>query len=47
MTIFKNLAVVLGFLTLSACATVQGAGQDISDAGEAITEQSREVEAEL
>lgn len=32
-------------LTLAACETVEGAGQDIQTAGEAISQESREAQA--
>lgn len=36
---------ILSVLVLAACETVQGAGRDIESAGEAITEESQEVQA--
>nr|WP_319247518.1 entericidin A/B family lipoprotein [uncultured Celeribacter sp.] len=34
-------------LSLAACETVEGAGQDISKAGSAISQESREVQSEM
>ncbi|MEM1428727.1 MAG: entericidin A/B family lipoprotein [Pseudomonadota bacterium] len=33
----------LSLLGLAACATVEGAGQDISDAGDFVSDTAREV----
>ena len=33
--------------SLAACETVQGAGQDISNAGDAISEESQEVQSDM
>lgn len=41
------IALLLAAVTLSACETVQGAGQDISNAGDAVTESSQEVQNDL
>ncbi|PRY79587.1 putative small secreted protein [Yoonia maritima] len=41
------IALILAAFTLSACETVKGAGQDISNAGEAITEESQDVQNDL
>ena len=41
------IALLLAVATLSACETVQGAGQDISNAGNAVTEGSQEVQNDL
>ena len=41
------IALILATFALSACETVQGAGQDISNAGDAITEESQEVQNDL
>lgn len=35
---------LLALVTLAACETVEGAGQDIENAGEAISEESREAQ---
>lgn len=37
---------LIGF-SLAACETVQGAGQDISNAGDAISEESQEVQSDM
>jgi predicted small secreted protein len=34
-------------VTLAACNTVQGAGEDVEAGGEAITETAREAEQEI
>ncbi len=47
MSFTKITALLLTSIILSACETVQGAGQDISNAGDAISEESREVQADL
>lgn len=47
MSIAKITALFLTATILAACETVQGAGQDISNAGDAISEESREVQADL
>ena len=44
MHILRITALVLSFVTLVACETVQGAGQDISTAGNAISRASDEVQ---
>ncbi|MGP3699152.1 entericidin A/B family lipoprotein [Rhodobacter sp. NSM] len=36
---------LLALMGLSACETVEGAGQDLSAAGSAISEESRETQA--
>ncbi|WP_071210172.1 entericidin A/B family lipoprotein [Loktanella sp. S4079] len=41
------IPLTLAAFTLSACETIKGAGQDISNAGEAITEESQEVQNDL
>lgn len=38
-------AMLLSLFALAACETVEGAGQDISTAGQTIAEESREVQA--
>lgn len=42
---FLMIAMLMSLFALAACETVEGAGQDISTAGEAIAEESREVQA--
>ena len=41
------LALVAAALALSACNTLQGAGQDISTAGDAISEEAQDSEQEM
>ncbi len=36
---------LLALLGIAACETIEGAGQDIESAGEAITEESQEAQA--
>ena len=40
-----RLLVLLALLAVAACETIEGAGQDIEKAGEAITEESRQAQA--
>ena len=47
MTFLKSLVPVFAILALTACETIDGAGQDISAAGDALSETSREVESDL
>ncbi|ABV93931.1 hypothetical protein Dshi_2195 [Dinoroseobacter shibae DFL 12 = DSM 16493] len=45
MTRLKLVLAALSLpLILAACATVEGAGQDISTAGDAIAEEAREAQ---
>ncbi len=39
----RLVALALGCLCLTACATVEGAGEDLSDAGEFVSDTAREV----
>lgn len=41
------VALAFATLALSACETVHGAGKDISNAGSALSEESREVQSKL
>jgi predicted small secreted protein len=41
------IALTLAAFTLSACETIQGAGQDISTAGDAITQESEDVQNDM
>ena len=41
------IALLIATFALSACETIQGAGQDISAAGDAITSESQEVQSDL
>ncbi len=47
MRIMSIIVLALSSFTLAACETVQGAGQDISNAGDAITAESQEVQNDL
>jgi len=47
MTIFRISALLIGLLTLTACETVDGAGEDISNAGGAISDASKEVQDDI
>ena len=40
-------ALFIALLGLSACETIEGAGQDISKAGQTISEESRETQDEM
>jgi entericidin B len=46
MTKPQFLLPLLAIMALTACETIEGAGRDIEDAGEAITDESQEVQAE-
>jgi predicted small secreted protein len=43
----KILYAVMALLTLAACNTMQGAGQDVSAAGEALSSEASEAESEM
>ena len=43
----KIILALLAFGALVACETVQGAGRDLSAAGQTITAESQEVQDEL
>ena len=47
MSFTKFAAIIIGTLILAACETVEGAGQDISNAGQALSAESRDVQADL
>jgi predicted small secreted protein len=40
----KFVLAMLAVLTLAACNTMQGAGEDVSAAGDALTEEATEAE---
>jgi predicted small secreted protein len=40
-----RLIVLLALLGTAACETIEGAGQDIENAGEAITQESQEAQS--
>ncbi|MGR3524840.1 entericidin A/B family lipoprotein [Seohaeicola sp. SP36] len=44
MQMTKMVLALLAFGTLIACETVEGAGRDLSSAGDAITEESQEAQ---
>lgn len=44
---FIALVPVLALMALAACETMQGAGRDISTAGDAITSESQEVQSDI
>ncbi len=41
------VAIILSSFALAACETVEGAGQDISNAGDALSAESRDVQSDL
>lgn len=43
----KVIYAFLALIALAACETVAGAGQDISTAGDTLTEQAQETENDL
>lgn len=43
----RPLLALIALLSVAACETVKGAGQDIEKAGEAITDQAQETQADL
>ncbi|WP_431300628.1 entericidin A/B family lipoprotein [Tabrizicola sp. BL-A-41-H6] len=45
MTRTFALLPLLAILAIAACETVEGAGRDLEDAGEAITSESQEAQA--
>ncbi|MFQ1702049.1 entericidin A/B family lipoprotein [Loktanella agnita] len=47
MRIASIFVLVISAFSITACETVQGAGQDISNAGDAVTEGSQEVQNDL
>ncbi|MFZ3584843.1 entericidin A/B family lipoprotein [Loktanella sp. DJP18] len=47
MYILRISALIFGLGALAACETVQGAGQDISTAGNAISGASNDVQQDL
>lgn len=47
MATTKLLFALLAFGALVACETVQGAGRDLSNAGQTITAESQDVQEEL
>lgn len=47
MTYTKPLGALLLILGLAACETVEGAGKDVSNAGDAISDTARDVQDDL
>lgn len=45
--ILKMLAVLLFSGSVAACNTIEGAGEDIEQGGEAVSESAEEVEDEI
>ena len=43
----KIVFAILAMLTLAACNTVRGAGQDVQSAGDAISDQATETQSEM
>ena len=43
----KSLAMALVLVALAACNTVRGAGQDMQDAGSAISNQAAETQSQM
>lgn len=44
---FKTSAFAVALLMLAGCNTVAGAGQDIEEGGEAVTDAAQEVESDI
>ena len=43
----RNIAIVLALVALAACNTMKGAGQDVEDAGSAITGQAQQTQSQM
>jgi predicted small secreted protein len=43
----SRLFVLLALLGLTACETIEGAGQDLENTGEAISEEANEAQVEM
>lgn len=43
----KFILALIALVTLSACNTMQGAGQDVSAAGDALTNEAQETQQEM
>lgn len=43
----RRLLVLLALLGVTACETIKGAGQDLENAGEAISQEANEAQAGL
>jgi entericidin B len=44
---YLTLLPLLALMTLSACETVEGAGRDLENAGEVITDEAQETQSEM
>ncbi len=42
-----RLTPILALLALAACETMQGAGRDMQNAGQSLTQESQEVQSQL
>ena len=47
MTFRMLILPLIALMTLTACETIEGAGRDIEGAGDAITDQAQETQAEM
>ncbi|ALG89413.1 MAG: entericidin, EcnA/B family [Confluentimicrobium sp.] len=43
----RILLTIAALVTLTACETIDGAGQDIENAGEAISSEAQQTQAEM
>ena len=43
----KIVLTLVALMALSACNTMQGAGQDVSAAGSALTDEAQEAQSEM
>ncbi len=43
----KYIMALMTVFTLAACETVEGAGQDISNAGDAVSDSAQDVQSDL
>lgn len=43
----KMMLAIVALLALGACNTMEGLGQDVSTAGDAVTDQARETQQEM
>ncbi|MCW1931786.1 entericidin A/B family lipoprotein [Pararhodobacter zhoushanensis] len=44
---FAILSLIAAVLTLSACETVEGAGRDLQSAGQTVSQEARQTQAQL
>lgn len=47
MSLFPKFLILVGLLGLAACETVGGAGRDLSNAGDFVSDSAQEVENDL